>query len=40
MFIHCLLFDDDIYENKFLGGASIWWLENSLSSLNLDIGIL
>tara|TARA_B100001989_G_scaffold251374_1_gene230452 strand:- start:5596 stop:7014 length:1419 start_codon:yes stop_codon:yes gene_type:complete len=31
------IIDDDIYENKFLGGASIWWLENSLNSLNLDM---
>ena len=28
------IFDNDIYENKFLGGASLWWLENSLKSLN------
>ena len=29
--------DDDIYENKYLGSASIWWLENSLKSLNFDM---
>ena len=28
------IMDDDIFENKFIGGASIWWLENSLVSLN------
>ena len=22
------IFDDDIYENKYLGGASLWWLES------------
>ena len=31
------IMDDDIFENKFLGGASIWWLENSLESLNKSI---
>ena len=31
------LFDDEIFENKYLGGASFWWLENSLNSLNLDM---
>ena len=31
------IMDDDIFENKLLGGASIWWLENSLESLNKSI---
>ena len=31
------IMDDDIYENKYLGSASIWWLENSLKSLNFDM---
>ena len=31
------IFDEDIYENRFLGKASIWWLENSLKSLNINI---
>ncbi len=29
--------DDDIFENKYLGGASRWWLESSLKSLNFDM---
>ena len=28
------IMDDEIHENKHLGGASLWWLENSLNSLN------
>ena len=31
------IFDEDIYENRFLGKASIWWLENSLKSLNIHL---
>ena len=31
------IIDKDIYENNSLGGASNWWLENSLKSLNFDI---
>ena len=31
------IFDDDIYENKYLGGASLWWLENSLKILNKSL---
>ena len=33
IFILLYIIDDDIYENKYLGGASIWWLESSLNSL-------
>ena len=29
--------DDDIYENKYLGGASLWWLESSLQVLNKSL---
>ena len=31
------IMDNEIYENKFLGAASIWWLENSLISLNKSL---
>ena len=31
------IFDDDIYENKYLGGASLWWLESSLQILNKSL---
>ena len=31
------IFDEDIYENKFLGAASTWWLENSLDVLNSNM---
>ena len=27
------IMDDEIFENKYLGGASLWWLENSLDLL-------
>ena len=31
------IMDDEIYENKNLGKASLWWLENSLNSLNENL---
>ena len=31
------IMDDDIYENKYLGEASLWWLESSLQALNIRI---
>ncbi|MBF96001.1 MAG: Deoxyribodipyrimidine photo-lyase [Alphaproteobacteria bacterium MarineAlpha9_Bin4] len=31
------IMDEDIFENKSLGGASLWWLENSLELLNRNI---
>lgn len=31
------IIDDDIYENKYLGGASLWWLESSLQILNKSL---
>ena len=31
------IIDNDIYENISLGGASTWWLENSLKSLDLSL---